>query len=75
LNLRWDVSDPNDDELNFLVQIRKEGWPSWIALTETPVTEKTYAWDTTPNFSPTFEVLTLSGTKGKANVDFDHYEM
>ena len=40
LNLRWDVSDPNDDELSYTVQVRKEGWPSWIALTETPITEK-----------------------------------
>jgi hypothetical protein len=47
LNLRWDVSDPNDDELNFTVQVRKEGWPSWITLTETPITERNYSWDTT----------------------------
>ena len=47
LNLRWDATDPNDDDLNYTVQVRKEGWPSWIPLTETPITEKTYAWDTT----------------------------
>ena len=42
LNVRWDVSDPNDDELSYTVQIKKDGWPSWITLTETPITEKTY---------------------------------
>ncbi|MFO0954051.1 MAG: hypothetical protein U0835_23430 [Isosphaeraceae bacterium] len=47
LNLRWEASDPNDDELQFTVQVRKEGWPSWITLTEAPIAEKTYAWDTT----------------------------
>jgi hypothetical protein len=47
LNVRWDVSDPNDDEMNYTVQVRKEGWPSWITLTETPITEKNYSWDTT----------------------------
>ena len=47
LNLRWDVSDPNDDDLSYVVQVRKEGWPSWIALTETPITEKSFSWDTT----------------------------
>ncbi len=47
LNIRWDVSDPNDDELNYTVQVRKEGWPSWIDLNESPITEKTYAWDST----------------------------
>ncbi len=41
------MTDPNDDELNFLVQVRKEGWPAWITLTETPITEKSYNWDTT----------------------------
>lgn len=47
LNLRWDVSDPNGDDLHFTVQVRKDGWPGWINLTETPITEKFYAWDTT----------------------------
>ena len=47
LNVRWDVSDPNDDELAYTVEVRKEGWPSWIRLTETPITEKNYSWDTT----------------------------
>ena len=47
LSLRWDVTDPNDDEMNFTVQVRKDGWPGWITLTETPITEKTYSWDTT----------------------------
>jgi hypothetical protein len=47
LTLKWEVSDPNDDELSYTVQIKKDGWPSWITLTETPITEKTFAWDTT----------------------------
>ena len=47
LNLRWDASDPNDDELGFTLKVRKDGWPEWIDLTEVPITEKTFAWDTT----------------------------
>jgi hypothetical protein len=47
LNLRWDVSDPNDDDLSYVVQVRKDGWPSWIAPSETPITEKSFSWDTT----------------------------
>ena len=27
--------------------MKKEGWPSWIALTENPVTESKYEWDST----------------------------
>jgi len=45
INVRWDVSDPNDDDVNFLVQVRKEGWPDWINLTDSPITEKSYVWD------------------------------
>jgi hypothetical protein len=47
LSIRWDVSDPNDDELQSTVQVRKEGWPSWIVLTDPPIAEKSYSWDTT----------------------------
>jgi hypothetical protein len=47
LNLRWDANDPNDDELSFAIKARKDGWPDWIDLTDEPITEKTFAWDTT----------------------------
>ncbi len=47
LNLRWDATDPNDDDLSFTLKVRKEGWPEWIELTDEPITEKTFAWDTT----------------------------
>jgi WD40 repeat protein len=47
LNLRWDANDPNDDELSFTLKARKDGWPEWIDLTDEPITEKTFAWDTT----------------------------
>ena len=32
LNVRWDASDPNDDDLSFTLKVRKEGWPDWIKL-------------------------------------------
>jgi len=47
LSLRWEAADPNDDDLDFLLKVRKEGWPEWIRLTDLPITEKTFAWDTT----------------------------
>jgi hypothetical protein len=46
LNVRWDVNDPNEDELSYTLHIRKEGWPDWIRLGENSLTEKSYAWDT-----------------------------
>ena len=47
LNIRWDATDPNEDDLNYTLQVRKEGWPEWIRLDSEPLTEKTFAWDTT----------------------------
>jgi hypothetical protein len=61
LNLRWDASDPNDDDLSYLVKVRKEGWPDWIGLNESPITEKSFAWDTTAFPSGTYRLkLTAS---------------
>ena len=36
LTLRWDVTDPNGDDLNYTVQVRKEGWPDWVPLGDQP---------------------------------------
>jgi hypothetical protein len=47
LTLRWDVTDPNGDDLSYTLHIRKEGWPDWVRLGNEPLTEKTYNWDTT----------------------------
>ena len=47
LTLRWDADDPNDDDLKYELELRKEGWPEWIPLGSEPLTEKTFSWDTT----------------------------
>ena len=47
LTFRWDVNDPNEDDLEFNLALRKDGWPDWVKLNEAPITEKTFAWDTT----------------------------
>jgi hypothetical protein len=66
LSIRWDASDPNDDELNFTLKVKKEGWPEWIALNETPITDKSFAWDTTAFPSGTYR-LKLSASDRPSN--------
>ncbi len=44
LSIRWDVTDPNDDDMSYVLLLRKDGWPDWVRLTEQPITEKTY-WE------------------------------
>jgi hypothetical protein len=63
LNLRWDASDPNDDELSYTLKVRKEGWPDWIELTDEPITEKTFAWDTTAFPSGMYRVKLLASDR------------
>jgi hypothetical protein len=47
LNLRWDASDPNGDDLEYTLHVKKEGWPDWIKLGEAPITESKFDWDAT----------------------------
>jgi hypothetical protein len=47
LTIKWDVSDPNDDEMSYNLHLRKEGWPDWVKLNDQPLTEKSYTWDST----------------------------
>ncbi len=47
MTFRWDVNDPNGDEIHYQLYLRKEGWPDWIRLHEQPMTETLYAWDST----------------------------
>lgn len=47
LTLRWNVTDPNGDDLDYSLHIRKEGWPDWVRLGHDRLTASTYDWDTT----------------------------
>ncbi len=47
LELKWKASDPNDDPLQYIVEVKKDDWPDWIALTgDRPLEETTWEWDT-----------------------------
>jgi hypothetical protein len=47
LSLRWDASDPNGDELEYTLHVKKEGWPGWVKVGELPITETRFEWDAT----------------------------
>lgn len=47
LSVRWDASDPNGDDLEYTLHVKKDGWPDWIKLGDNPITEPRFEWDTT----------------------------
>ncbi len=60
LNIRWEVTDPNEDDLGFTVSVRKEGWPDWVRLNEEPISERNYSWDTTAFPSGSYRVRVVA---------------
>ena len=69
LNLRWEATDPNDDDLNYTLTVRKEGWPEWIELFDLPITEKLFAWDTTAFPSGTYRVKLVASDRPSNSPD------
>ena len=69
LTLRWDVTDPNGDDLNYTLHIRKEGWPDWVRLGEDPLTETSYAWDTTAVPAGLYRVRVTASDRPSNNPD------
>jgi hypothetical protein len=45
--VRWDVDDPNGDDMSYTLHIRKEGWPDWVRLGDERLTGTNFDWDTT----------------------------
>jgi hypothetical protein len=69
LTLRWEVSDPNDDDLNYTLHIRKEGWPEWVRLAADPLTDANYAWDTTAVPAGYYRVKVTASDRPSNNPD------
>ncbi|WP_165219284.1 hypothetical protein [Aquisphaera insulae] len=70
ISVRWEAIDPNDDDLAFTLQVRKDGWPSWISITPSAITEKSFNWDATTFPSGTYRIR-LSATDRPSNGEGD----
>jgi sugar lactone lactonase YvrE len=44
--LRWNATDPNEDELTFSLHFKKDGWKEWVLL-EDNLDKNNFEWDTT----------------------------
>ncbi|MBX9680420.1 MAG: hypothetical protein K2X38_16805 [Gemmataceae bacterium] len=44
LKLKWAAVDPNEDELNYRLYVRKKEWTDWVLLEEN-LEKKDYDWD------------------------------
>ncbi len=69
LSIRWDATDPNEDDMNYTLTVRKEGWPEWIRLDSEPLTEKTFAWDTTAFPSGVYRLKVLASDRPSNSAD------
>lgn len=48
MTIKWTASDPNSDDLEYRVELRKEGWPEWVRLGgDNSLTDASLDWDTT----------------------------
>jgi hypothetical protein len=69
LKLEWKAADPNDDDLEHVLAIRKDGWPDWLRLTSNPVTETSYSWDTTTLPAGRYRVRVTTSDRPSNNAD------
>ena len=69
LTLRWDVTDPNGDDLSYSLHIRKEGWPDWVRLGDESQTESNYAWDTTAVPAGLYRLRVTASDRPSNNAD------
>jgi hypothetical protein len=69
LKIRWNASDPNEDELTFNIYCKKEGWKDWVLLEENH-DKSNYDWDTTGIPSGVYQIkIVASDRKDNAEED------
>lgn len=67
LTFKWKAADPNDDDLSYLVELKKETWPAWVKLGGSkPTRETELKWDSTSVPSGAYR-LRITATDAPAN--------
>lgn len=62
LKIKWNATDPNEDELTYSLYIRKDGWKSWVML-EDNLGKNEYEWDTTTTPAGTYQVKVVASDR------------
>jgi hypothetical protein len=62
LRLKWSAVDANEDDLNYRVLIRKEGWKNWVEL-EDDFDKTEYEWDTTTTPSGVYRMKVVASDR------------
>ncbi len=64
LELKWEASDPNGDDLIYTLALRRDGWPAWVPLAGAgELTEAKYTWDTTTVPSGSYRLRVQAGDR------------
>jgi hypothetical protein len=67
LHFKWSAVDANEDDLNYRVFVRKEGWTNWVELEE-DLDKTEYEWDTTTTPSGVYRMKVVASDR-KDNPD------
>src|SRR5207302_8591550 len=62
LKIRWNATDPNEDELTFRLYFRKDDWKDWVLL-EDDLDKKDYDWDTTTVPSGIYQIKIVASDR------------
>ncbi len=62
LRIKWNATDPNEDELTYSVYVRKDDWKSWVLLEE-DYDKTEFEWDTTTTPSGTYRVRVVASDR------------
>lgn len=69
LKIKWNSTDPNEDDLTYRLYFRKDGWKDWVLL-EDNYEKKDFEWDTTTIPSGVYQFkVTASDRKDNAPED------